>query len=400
MMDNNNFKKSVFGGFDRNEVMSSIEQISQKYKVELDEVQSQKNKLQASLETLTKDYNEKIEHIKKLQQLVIKQNADNDRLKQLNIAAERQAQQTANTISQSSQDHSEQMSALNDRIVKLNDDNDALTRERDELQAQIELNSEKIKRIDEAGFTAEKLVSEAQNRSTQTLAEANNKVSAILTEAAKKAKEKLDLATIRSNEIIAKATAEADRIKNIAQDYNQQTKRKINDITSEISEREKRANIRSAEIVREATLRGEEIIKAAKARVVEANKQYDSFTSDVSGIKIAIREMLNDFEAKLDDAGYAMPDNLADDELFAQEFTPQVKSESEDYSSSEFEQQIKDLNNVDLLDLEIASHDGTLAIEFETQISELSEEESKLADELLASVEEEELGDTGEEYSV
>lgn len=387
-MENSNFKKTVFGGFDRQEVMEQIEQISEKYKAELEEVSAQKAKLQSHIETLTKDYNEKIEHIKKLQQLVIKQNADNDRLKQLNISAEKNSQEIAQSIAQNNEKFNLQIADLTTKISELSTQNSTLTEEKEKLIAQINLNSEKIKRIDEAGFTAEKLVSEAQFRSTQTLSEANNKVSAILQEAAKKAKEKVDSATLAASEIIAKAHNESDRIKSIAQDYNQQTKRKINDITSEISEKEKKASIRSAEIVREANIRAEEIVKSAKKRVQTANKKYDDFIKEVSNIKLSIRQMLGDFETKMDDAGYAMPDALVDDELFAKE-TPQ---ELDIQASFNFEQQINELNNLSFLDEQFKLHtqpQNDIAPIFENNIvQELDINESNLANDILRAAEE------------
>ena len=193
-MEMKSFKTAAFGGFDKQDVLNAFEELSREYKKEKEEMQKEITQLKAKrfeavtqLEKLKAGDKDRSDLIGKLQLLIKKQNADNDKLKQLNIAVEK---------------HAKEIKTQNEQLQKRLQD----------VEGRTANETARLKKFDESGYTAERILSEANARSASTLADANNRASLILTEAAKKASANIAQSTKRAEEIIAKAEEEAEKL--------------------------------------------------------------------------------------------------------------------------------------------------------------------------------------------
>lgn len=300
-MEMRSFKTAAFGGFDKQDVLDAFEQLTREYQAEKEELERTISQLKSrrfetatQLEKIKTGDQEKNELISKLQLLVKKQNADNDKLKQLNIVVERHAKE----IKEENENLKKQLEAFEGRTAK---------------------DVARLKKFDESGYTAERILSEANARSASTLADANNRATMILTEAAKKASKNIAQSTKRAEEIIAKAEEEAEKLKLAAQDYNHQAKKRISDQEAELAEKEKRAMIRSGEIVREANERADEILKTAKTRADKANEEYNRFSQQLENMKLSILEVMQQIHTQVDGLEKKMPESLQVDDVLQTE---------------------------------------------------------------------------------
>lgn len=316
-MENQSFKKSLFGGFNRKDVLNCVDELSAAHKKEMDDLEAEKAKIveeksniEGLLKTAQDSIAEKDAQIERLQQLVKSQNVDNDRLKQLNISVERK---------------SKEVMARNLQLEK------DLTA----LKKQLEEANQRLDTIDASGFTAEQLVEEANNRSTAALAEANNKASAILTQAAKKAADSVEQANRKAEDILSKANEEVSAIRNQTQEYNQQVKKRMGEMAAEISEKEKKASIHASELIRDAQVKSEEILKAAKQKLKDADAQYEKFLQEVKDVRLSALKILKEAEVKIDHLGSNMPSSLDVDEVFPQEKEAPKQAEPATQSQTE-----------------------------------------------------------------
>lgn len=326
-METRNFRTATFGGFDKQDVLDAFEELSNEHKTQVEDLQRQLNALQSTKFELSTDFEkfraseqDKNELIGKLQLLIKKQNADNDKLKQINIAVEKQAKEIRlknEELKRQLEERVKQAAALEKQLKDAGS------------TAEIGYDNDRLKALEESGYTAERILSEANARSASTLADANKRSSAILTEAAKKAAKNIEDATRRADDLVTKAEDEADKIKFAAQEYNQQAKKKLNDLAIEISEKEKRATIKSAEMVREAKAKSEAIVKEAKGKLYQANKQYVRFTRELESVKTSMQEKLQDVAVQVDRIDQGLPSTL-DLNWLGDSAAPQEESEKDE----------------------------------------------------------------------
>lgn len=315
-METMTFKSATFGGFDRQDVLESFEQNNTKHQQEKSSLLQQIHKLKESHTEVATEYakyrdgeKHKNELIAKLQLLVKKQSADNEKLKQLNSALEKHAKM-------------------------IREQHEQLKNKQLEMEESTQKNASRMKMFEESGYSAERILSEANARSASTLADANNRASAILEEAASKASQNLEEANRRAAEMVRKAEEEAEQIKYSVQKYNQQTKKRLSDIATTISEREKRVAIKSGEIIRDARATAAEIVREAKGKLDQANDQYVKFDKELRNFKLSMQAILQQMESKVDSISQNMPkqldthwlsnseipeDDFAKDELFRAE---------------------------------------------------------------------------------
>ncbi|MBC8611173.1 Uncharacterised protein [uncultured Ruminococcus sp.] len=300
-MEMKSFKTAAFGGFDKQDVLNAFEELSREYKKEKEEMQKEITQLKAKrfeavtqLEKLKAGDKDRSDLIGKLQLLIKKQNADNDKLKQLNIAVEK---------------HAKEIKTQNEQLQKRLQD----------VEGRTANETARLKKFDESGYTAERILSEANARSASTLADANNRASLILTEAAKKASANIAQSTKRAEEIIAKAEEEAEKLKLAAQDYNHQAQKRISDRETELADKEKRTTIRSGEIIREANARADEIVKSAKIKADKANEEYTRFAKQLESMKLSIFEVMQQIHNQVDGLEKNMPNSLQVDDVLQTE---------------------------------------------------------------------------------
>lgn len=288
-MENQSFKKSLFGGFKREEVLEYVDGMSTQYQQEIENLNielrrsaAEKAQLEADLDDLKHQLQKQQEQIEKLEQVLCKQKTDNDRLQELNIAVDKNAKEV----------HAQ---------------NVELGRQLNQAREELEQKTARLEQIEEVGFNAEKVMAEANSRATTVLADANNRAASMLTDAGKQSRESVENARKKAEEIVAKATEEADHLRLAAQDFNQQSKRKMDDLAAELNDKEKKANIKASQILREAQEEAEQILKTARKRAKLANDRYETFTDDVAEVKQSILKLLQEVEIKINQVDENLP---------------------------------------------------------------------------------------------
>lgn len=315
-MENQSFKKSLFGGFKREEVLEYVDGMSTQYQQEIENLNielrrsaAEKAQLEADLDDLKHQLQKQQEQIEKLEQVLCKQKTDNDRLQELNIAVDKNAKEV----------HAQ---------------NVELGRQLNQAREELEQKTARLEQIEEVGFNAEKVMAEANSRATTVLADANNRAASMLTDAGKQSRESVENARKKAEEIVAKATEEADHLRLAAQDFNQQSKRKMDDLAAELNDKEKKANIKASQILREAQEEAEQILKTARKRAKLANDRYETFTDDVAEVKQSILKLLQEVEIKVNQVDENLPAALFVEDVLSGEQIPEKASVSEKQTSA------------------------------------------------------------------
>lgn len=315
-MENQSFKKSLFGGFKREEVLEYVDGMSTQYQQEIENLNielrrsaAEKAQLEADLDDLKHQLQKQQEQIEKLEQVLCKQKTDNDRLQELNIAVDKNAKEV----------HAQ---------------NVELGRQLNQAREELEQKTARLEQIEEVGFNAEKVMAEANSRATTVLADANNRAASMLTDAGKQSRESVENARKKAEEIVAKATEEADHLRLAAQDFNQQSKRKMDDLAAELNDKEKKANIKASQILREAQEEAEQILKTARKRAKLANDRYETFTDDVAEVKQSILKLLQEVEIKINQVDENLPAALFVEDVLSGEQIPEKASVSEKQTSA------------------------------------------------------------------
>ncbi len=315
-MENQSFKKSLFGGFKREEVLEYVDGMSTQYQQEIENLNielrrsaAEKAQLEADLDDLKHQLQKQQEQIEKLEQVLCKQKTDNDRLQELNIAVDKNAKEV----------HAQ---------------NVELGRQLNQAREELEQKTARLEQIEEVGFNAEKVMAEANSRATTVLADANNRAASMLTDAGKQSRESVENARKKAEEIVVKATEEADHLRLAAQDFNQQSKRKMNDLAAELNDKEKKANIKASQILREAQEEAEQILKTARKRAKLANDRYETFTDDVAEVKQSILKLLQEVEIKISQVDENLPAALFVEDALSGEQIPEKASVSEKQTSA------------------------------------------------------------------
>lgn len=315
-MENQSFKKSLFGGFKREEVLEYVDGMSTQYQQEIENLNielrrsaAEKAQLEADLDDLKHQLQKQQEQIEKLEQVLCKQKTDNDRLQELNIAVDKNAKEV----------HAQ---------------NVELGRQLNQAREELEQKTARLEQIEEVGFNAEKVMAEANSRATTVLADANNRAASMLTDAGKQSRESVENARRKAEEIVVKATEEADHLRLAAQDFNQQSKRKMDDLAAELNDKEKKANIKASQILREAQEEAEQILKTARKRAKLANDRYETFTDDVAEVKQSILKLLQEVEIKISQVDENLPAALFVEDALSGEQIPEKASVSEKQTSA------------------------------------------------------------------
>lgn len=315
-MENQSFKKSLFGGFKREEVLEYVDGMSTQYQQEIENLNielrrsaAEKAQLEADLDDLKHQLQKQQEQIEKLEQVLCKQKTDNDRLQELNIAVDKNAKEV----------HAQ---------------NVELGRQLNQAREELGQKTARLEQIEEVGFNAEKVMAEANSRATTVLADANNRAASMLTDAGKQSRESVENARKKAEEIVAKATEEADHLRLAAQDFNQQSKRKMDDLAAELNDKEKKANIKASQILREAQEEAEQILKTARKRAKLANDRYETFTDDVAEVKQSILKLLQEVEIKINQVDENLPAALFVEDALSGEQIPEKASVSEKQTSA------------------------------------------------------------------
>lgn len=315
-MENQSFKKSLFGGFKREEVLEYVDGMSTQYQQEIENLNielrrsaAEKAQLEADLDDLKHQLQKQQEQIEKLEQVLCKQKTDNDRLQELNIAVDKNAKEV----------HAQ---------------NVELGRQLNQAREELEQKTARLEQIEEVGFNAEKVMAEANSRATTVLADANNRAASMLTDAGKQSRESVENARKKAEEIVVKATEEADHLRLAAQDFNQQSKRKMDDLAAELNDKEKKANIKASQILREAQEEAEQILKTARKRAKLANDRYETFTDDVAEVKQSILKLLQEVEIKINQVDENLPAALFVEDALSGEQIPEKASVSEKQTSA------------------------------------------------------------------
>ncbi len=315
-MENQSFKKSLFGGFKREEVLEYVDGMSTQYQQEIENLNielrrsaAEKAQLEADLDDLKHQLQKQQEQIEKLEQVLCKQKTDNDRLQELNIAVDKNAKEV----------HAQ---------------NVELGRQLNQAREELEQKTARLEQIEEVGFNAEKVMAEANSRATTVLADANNRAASMLTDAGKQSRESVENARKKAEEIVVKATEEADHLRLAAQDFNQQSKRKMDDLAAELNDKEKKANIKASQILREAQEEAEQILKTARKRAKLANDRYETFTDDVAEVKQSILKLLQEVEIKISQVDENLPAALFVEDALSGEQIPEKASVSEKQTSA------------------------------------------------------------------
>lgn len=315
-MENQSFKKSLFGGFKREEVLEYVDGMSTQYQQEIENLNielrrsaAEKAQLEADLDDLKHQLQKQQEQMEKLEQVLCKQKTDNDRLQELNIAVDKNSKEV----------HAQ---------------NIELGRQLNQAREELEQKTARLEQIEEVGFNAEKVMSEANSRATTVLADANNRAASMLTDAGKQSRESVENARKKAEEIVAKATEEADRLRLAAQDFNQQSKRKMDDLTAELNDKEKKANIKASQILREAQEEAEQILKTARKRAKLANDRYETFIDDVAEVKQSILKLLQEVEIKINRVDENLPAALFVEDALSGEQIPEKAPVSEKNTSA------------------------------------------------------------------
>lgn len=315
-MENQSFKKSLFGGFKREEVLEYVDGMSTQYQQEIENLNielrrsaAEKAQLEADLDDLKHQLQKQQEQIEKLEQVLCKQKTDNDRLQELNIAVDKNAKEV----------HAQ---------------NVELGRQLNQAREELEQKTTRLEQIEEVGFNAEKVMAEANSRATTVLADANNRAASMLTDAGRQSRESVENARKKAEEIVAKATEEADHLRLAAQDFNQQSKRKMDDLAAELNDKEKKANIKASQILREAQEEAKQILKTARKRAKLANDRYERFTDDVAEVKQSILKLLQEVEIKINQVDENLPAALFVEDALSGEQIPEKAPVSEKQTSA------------------------------------------------------------------
>lgn len=296
MMDSQNFKKAVFGGFDREDVLEYVDDLSTRYKKEIEKSNSnsrrfedEKSQLRAEIDD-SKANSEKLnakiselshnvadlsrervaqqESIEKLEQVILNQKKEIDRSSQLNITAEKNKYE--------------------------------LEQKNKELSDMLAEKAERLEEIEKIGFNAERLISEATARATATLADANNRATYILTDAAKKSQAQMADAQEEAKQIASKANDDAGKFLASLQEDKARMLKELDDLQLDLSEKQKRAGNDADKIILEANKKAEQIIAVAHGKTVAAKAEYAEFAKDVGEVKANMLSLLRGIEKKID----------------------------------------------------------------------------------------------------
>lgn len=248
-MDNQNFKKSVFGGFDRDEVLDYVDRMTEEYKSKIDDLEvqirkdtAQKTQLQVDLEEAKKE----LEREKK----------DNERTQQLNVDLGKRIK----TIMAENEE-------LKTNMDKSNSDLEEILRKTKEELAD---KTERLLGYTRLGINAEKVMKDAEERARVVTSKANNQSAQLLLKA-----------NDESKEIVSKAKQESEKIKQELKEYCIKTKDEMKDIETTLSNIKSEAKKEADLIIKEAKERANKIDIITKERLSKVNAEINKYNQQM-----------------------------------------------------------------------------------------------------------------------
>lgn len=266
-MDNQNFKKSVFGGFDRDEVLDYVDKMTMEYKEKIDnlEVQirkdtAQKTQLQVDLD----EANKKLELEKK----------DNERTQQLNVDLGKRIKI---------------IMAENEELkANLDSHNTDLELKLKEVQAELADKSERLLGYTRLGISAEKVMKDAEERARVVTSKANNQSAQLLLKANDEAKS-----------IIEQAKKESEKIRQNLKEYCTKTKEEMKDIESTLSNIKSEAQKEADLIINQAKEKAGKIDAITKDKLDKVNAEIEKYNQYILKNKKNMLEMFNSINNSL-----------------------------------------------------------------------------------------------------
>ena len=266
-MDNQNFKKSVFGGFDRDEVLDYVDKMTMEYKEKIDnlEVQirkdtAQKTQLQVDLD----EANKKLELEKK----------DNERTQQLNVDLGKRIKI---------------IMAENEELkANLDSHNTDLELKLKEVQVELADKSERLLGYTRLGISAEKVMKDAEERARVVTSKANNQSAQLLLKANDEAKS-----------IIEQAKKESEKIRQNLKEYCTKTKEEMKDIESTLSNIKSEAQKEADLIINQAKEKAGKIDAITKDKLDKVNAEIEKYNQYILKNKKNMLEMFNSINNSL-----------------------------------------------------------------------------------------------------
>lgn len=260
-MDNQSFKKSVFGGFDRDEVLDYVDKITMEYKEKIDnlEVQirkdtAQKTQLQVDLD----EANKKLEIEKK----------DNERTQQLNVDLGKRIKVV--------------MAENEELKANLDNHNTDLELKLKETQEELADKTERLLGYTRLGINAEKVMKDAEERARVVTSKANNQSAQLLLKANDEAKS-----------IVENAKKESEKIRQELKEYCIKTKDEMKDIEATLSNIKSEAQKEADLIINQAKEKAAKIDVITKERLDKVNAEIEKYNQYILQNKKNMLEMFN-----------------------------------------------------------------------------------------------------------
>lgn len=242
-MDNQNFKKSVFGGFNRDDVLDYVDKLTNEYKTKIDDLEvevrkitAQKTQLQVDLE----DLNKKLDLEKR----------DNERAQKLNVDLGKRIKMVMAENDELKSNTETSNSELEEKLKK--------------TQESLEEKSERLLDYTRLGINAERIMKDAEEKARIVTAKAHNQSEQLLLKANDEAKETL-----------TRAKEEAQRVRKELQEYCIRTKEEMRDIETTLANIKYKAQKEADLILNLAREKSNKIDEITKDRLGTINLEVD-----------------------------------------------------------------------------------------------------------------------------
>lgn len=290
-MENQNFKKSMFGGFDRDEVLDYVDKITIDHKNKIDDLQVQIKKDSAQKIQLKED----LEQVRRDLEIERK---ENERVKQLNIDL---GKRIKTIISENE--------ALKETTKNITSDlQERLKRAEEELKEK----SERLLSYTRLGIDAEKVMKEAEERARSVTSKANN----------------------QSAQLLLKANEEAKEIVQKAQKESQKVKDEMKFIEATLLKLKAKANKDAELIISEAKERANKIDAVTKERLTKINAEINKHNEQVGQIKRSLLTLTRQAAISIDQ----IPENAFTHIKFEHLSTPIQQVQQQENQKSQFQQ--------------------------------------------------------------